>query len=137
MLNESQQKPKPRRQHSTHKKKTGRNKRCPNRNAKRVAAKTETDVATRIRLDETNDVQIEIEIGKEKKKKNPLLRGVHVRTVCIYTYAIEATTPRLQIVSFELFFQSHTVFFQHTRHGIPCMYVYGINGIYVVLRGRT
>ena len=29
--NESQQKPKPRRQHSTHKKKTGWNKRCPNR----------------------------------------------------------------------------------------------------------
>ena len=35
MLNESQQKPKPRRQHSTHKKKTGWNKRCPNRNRKR------------------------------------------------------------------------------------------------------
>ena len=32
MPNESQQKPKPRRQHSTHKKKTGWNKRCPNRN---------------------------------------------------------------------------------------------------------
>ena len=35
MLNESQQKPKPRRQHSTHKKKTGWSKRCPNRNRKR------------------------------------------------------------------------------------------------------
>ena len=34
MLNESQQKPKPRRQHSTHKNKTGWNKRCPNRNRK-------------------------------------------------------------------------------------------------------
>ena len=35
MLNESQQKPKPRRQHSTYKKKTGWNKLCPNRNRKR------------------------------------------------------------------------------------------------------
>ena len=35
MLNESQQKPKPKRQHSTHKKKTGWNKRFPNRNRKK------------------------------------------------------------------------------------------------------
>ena len=35
MLNESQQKPKPRRQHSTQNKKTGWNKRCPNRNRTR------------------------------------------------------------------------------------------------------
>ena len=34
MLNESQQKPKPRRQQSTHKKKTGWNTRCPDRNRK-------------------------------------------------------------------------------------------------------
>ena len=34
MLNESQQKPKPKRQHSTHEKKTGWNKRCPKRNKK-------------------------------------------------------------------------------------------------------
>ena len=41
MLNESQQKPKPRRQHGTHKKKT---------------------------QDETNDIRIEIGKGKEEKK---------------------------------------------------------------------
>ena len=35
MLDDSQQKPKPRRQHITHKKKTGWKKRCPNRNRKR------------------------------------------------------------------------------------------------------
>ena len=35
MLNEWRQKPKPRRQHSTHKKRTGWNKRCRNRNRKR------------------------------------------------------------------------------------------------------
>ena len=35
MLNESKQKPKPRRQHSTHNKKTGLNKPYPNRNRKR------------------------------------------------------------------------------------------------------
>ena len=42
MLNESQQKPKPRRQHGTHKK----------------------------RQNATNDVQIKIEKGKKEKKKN-------------------------------------------------------------------
>ena len=41
MLNESQQKPKPRRQHSTHRKRTARNKRCPNRNRKREGREKE------------------------------------------------------------------------------------------------
>ena len=69
MLNESQQKLKPTRQHSTHKKKTGWNKRCLNRNRKREGREEEnkdnSTSATQERRQHARGIRI-LQAGKER-----------------------------------------------------------------------
>ena len=76
MLSESQQKPKPRRQHTSHRKKTG--KRCPNRNRKKEENKTKINKQQELKKEDSTQ-------GEYVRTSMRHIQDSHDRAAAVFT----------------------------------------------------